>query len=119
MNKLKTALHLLFFLALLPVCGAFSQMNAQAVTSTTQSGELFALFDEFFIPKSLRIDYIMAGDYHETAIYFTGMKQEPFWGGSRKKLLDPFKYGTYKKSANDSATQQLFFSKGFCNRFQE
>ena len=118
-NKLKTAFYLLSFSALLPVSRAFSQVNIQTITVTPQSGDLLAVFDEFFIPKSLRIDYIMAGDNHETNIYFTGMKQEPFWGGSRKKLLDTFNYGTYRIVVIDSATQKLIFSKGFCNLFQE
>jgi len=119
MNNTKIFLTSLSLLALIPFGRTFSQTSIQAVTVNPKSVDSVILFDDYFITKSLRIDYVMAGDNKETTIYYTGMKQEPFWGGPVKKLLDPFNYGTYRISAFDSASRKLIFSKGFCNLFQE
>src|ERR1035438_9049183 len=119
MNKKTCSLYFLSFLALMPFSGAFSQANTQTVAAAPMISYGSVTFDDFFITKSLRIDYVMAGDNKETTVYFSGMKQEPYWGGPKNKLVDPFNYGTYRISATDSATQKLIFSKGFCNLFQE
>jgi len=76
-------------------------------------------FDTFFITKTLRIDYFIAGNDKEETIYFDEMKQEPYWGGSRKNLIDPYDYGTYRYSAFDSLTGNLIFRRGFSSVFQE
>lgn len=76
-------------------------------------------FDTFFIPKTLRIDYFVAGNSNEEKIYFSSMRQEPFWGGPRKNLIDPFDYGTYRYCAYDSMTGKLIFKRGFATLFQE
>jgi hypothetical protein len=76
-------------------------------------------FDQYFIPKTLRIDYTMAGDYKGEIVYMEKMKQEPFWGGPLRGLIDPFDAGTYRYTVYDSATGVQIFTKGFCNLFQE
>ena len=76
-------------------------------------------FNEFFTPQTLRIDYIMAGDAKGETVYLTGMKQEPFWGGSQKNLLDGYNSGSFRYEVIDSASGRLIYSKGFCNLFQE
>ena len=77
------------------------------------------MFDEYFIPKTLRIDFFLAGDSKEQTIYLDDMKQEPNWGGPRKNLVDPYNYGTYRYQAFDSLSGKLIFSKGFSTLFQE
>jgi len=91
---------------------------AEAQTTVT-SANIPIVFDTFFIPKTLRVDYLLAGDASTEDVYFREMKQEPFWGGPRKNLTDPFGYGTYRYIAYDSATNQLIFSRGFNSLFQE
>ena len=76
-------------------------------------------FDTYFEGKTLRIDYMLAGDSKSESIYFSQMKQEPFWGGPHKNLTDPFGYGTYRYAMYDSATRKLIFSRGFSTLFQE
>jgi hypothetical protein len=119
MNKHITAGYFLSLLTLIQYGEVFSQINIQSDTVINVYREKVPVFDEFFTTKSLRIDYVMAGDNRVTNIYFTGMRQEPFWGGSKKSVVDPFNYGTYRITAFDSATLKLIFSKGFCNLFQE
>ena len=76
-------------------------------------------FDVAFTPKTLRIDYFLAGDSKSEVAYFSQMKEEPNWGGPRKNLVDPFDFGTYRYSLYDSATKTLLFSRGFSTLFQE
>ena len=47
------------------------------------------------------------------------MKQEPYWAGSQKNLIDPFNYGTYRFQVFDLNSDSLIFSKGFSTLFQE
>jgi hypothetical protein len=76
-------------------------------------------FDDYFEAKTLRVDYLLAGDSKSEIAYFMQMKEEPSWGGPHNNLTDPFGYGTYRYSAYDSATKTLLFSRGFSTLFQE
>lgn len=76
-------------------------------------------FNDWFIQKTLRVDYLLAGDSKTETVFFTDMKEEPYWGGPHKNLVDPFGYGSYRYSAFDSATGMLLFSRGFNTLYQE
>ena len=47
------------------------------------------------------------------------MKQEPFWGGSRKNLIDTFGYGEFEVRVKDIENGKLIYSRGFSTLFQE
>jgi hypothetical protein len=88
--------------------------------SYSQSGRQDQIpFDTFFMAKTLRVDYLLGGNDKEEIVYFSGMRQEPYWGGPHKNLVDPFDYGTYRYSLADSATGILIFRRGFGSLFQE
>jgi hypothetical protein len=111
-------------LLLIPFMGfGFSdQAGAQAVNTAMTaavSADEPVLFDENFENKTLRVDYLLAGDARSEIAYFVQMKEEPTWGGSHKNLTDPFGYGTYRYAAFDSATKKKVFSRGFSTLFQE
>ncbi|MBG0860936.1 MAG: peptidase M64, partial [Bacteroidales bacterium] len=76
-------------------------------------------FDKYFTDKVLRLDFIFAGNSRNTIVYPAAMKEEPFWGGSRTNLIDPFDYGNFKYEVFDSAENNLIYSRGFCTLFQE
>ncbi|HBX50314.1 MAG: peptidase M64 [Bacteroidetes bacterium RIFOXYA12_FULL_35_11] len=76
-------------------------------------------FDDFFISKTLRVDYFHSGNLITDMICFEQMKQEAFWGGSKKNLVDIFDYGNYKFSVCDSSSNKEIYSRGFCSLFQE
>jgi len=76
-------------------------------------------FEKHFENKSLRIDYYMAGNANTTQVYLNSLKEEPYWGGPKKNLNDPFNYGNYKIEVFDSLSNTLLYSKGFCSLFQE
>ncbi|MCD6556527.1 MAG: peptidase M64, partial [Bacteroidales bacterium] len=64
-------------------------------------------FNDYFIDKSLRFDYTIGGNSKETKAYFNKLKQEPFWGGSKKNLIDKFNFGDFRVSVLDSAGEKL------------
>jgi len=76
-------------------------------------------FDDYFIDKVLRFDFMFSGNNQNTLIYPMGMKEEPFWAGSNKNLIDPFDYGNFKYEVYDDASGLLIYSRGFSSLFQE
>jgi len=76
-------------------------------------------FDDYFVKKTLRLDYVQAGDANNSAIYFEQMKCEPFWGGTVKNLIDKFNYGEYRLCVSDLASGKMIYSRGYSTLFQE
>jgi hypothetical protein len=76
-------------------------------------------FDKYFTDKVLRFDYMLAGNSQKTTVYPIGMKEEPFFGGSKTQLLNPFNYGNLKYEVFDAADNTLIYSRGFCTLYQE
>lgn len=76
-------------------------------------------FDDYFINKTLRLDYVQAGDAGNSVIYFEQMKCEPYWGGTVKNLIDKFNFGEYRFFVYDSSSMKLIYSRGFSTLFQE
>ncbi len=76
-------------------------------------------FEKYFTDKVLRFDFMLAGNFKETKVYPVGMKEEPFFGGSKSNLLDPFNYGNFKYELFDAEDGRMIYSRGFCTLFQE
>ncbi|HPT13119.1 MAG TPA: M64 family metallopeptidase [Bacteroidales bacterium] len=76
-------------------------------------------FDEYFIDRTLRFDFVFAGNSSMTEVFPSGMREEPYWGGSLVNLTDRFNYGNFRYEVFDLATGRLLYSKGFCTLFQE
>ncbi|CEN54108.1 M64 family metallopeptidase [Capnocytophaga canis] len=72
----------------------------------------------FDFSKSLRIDFQLIGDAENLDVIVTQLKQEPFWGGSKKNLIFP-NYGTFRLQLIDIDTKKVVFSKGFNSLFSE
>jgi hypothetical protein len=76
-------------------------------------------FDSYFLPKTLRFDYSRAGNADTSFICFEQMKEEPFWGGSKKNLKDTFEFGDYKYLLYDKESSTLIYSRGYSSLFRE
>ena len=76
-------------------------------------------FDDYFVSKTLRLDFIHAGDYQNENYFLEEMKTEPFWGGSKVNLIDEFRYGENIVEVYDEASGKLIYSRGFATLFQE
>ncbi len=75
-------------------------------------------YDSLFTGERLRLDVIFAGDALSQSVYLEEISKEPYWSGPRENLTDPFSYGEYKYTIEDSCGK-VIFSKGFNNLFQE
>jgi hypothetical protein len=76
-------------------------------------------FDKYFTDKVLRFDFMLAGNSRKTVVYPVAMKEEPFWAGSNKNLINPFNSGNFKYELFDSTGNSLIYSRPFCTLFQE
>lgn len=76
-------------------------------------------FSNYFTGKSMRFDFLLAGNKTEVEVFPQQIKQEPFWGGSKTNLTDVFNYGSYRFRIFDQKSNSLIFSKGFSTLFQE
>jgi len=85
-----------------------------AITTVAQNN-----YDKYFSDKVLRFDFMFAGNSQKTVVYPVGMKEEPFRGGSKTNLVDPFNYGNFRYEVFDSAGNTVIYSRGFCTLFQE
>ncbi len=85
------------------------------------SGVLLAKpqFSDYFINKTLRIDYLLTGTADTAEVILEQLKKEPNYGGSHFNLIDEFDFGTYRYQLFDKESNELIFSKGFCPIFQE
>jgi hypothetical protein len=87
------------------------------IMSASVKGQI--TFDNYFTDKVLRYDFMFAGNSRETAVYPMGMKEEPFWAGSKIHLIDPFNYGNYRYEVYDDTTGILIYTRGFGSLYQE
>ncbi|MBE0679694.1 MAG: peptidase M64 [Bacteroidales bacterium] len=77
------------------------------------------LFDENFTDRTLRFDFMLAGNSTSTKVYPVSFREEPLWGGSLTNLTDPFGYGNFRYEVFDAASGKLLYSRGFCTLYQE
>src|ERR1017187_6681042 len=76
-------------------------------------------FDNYFIDKTMRIDYYHIGDSKSEMITLDKIYKYGTWGGSLKNLIDNFNNGKYYYKIYDAATNILIYSKGFDSYFGE
>jgi len=108
MNPVKLNLLLTFCM----ICTL--HINAQTI-----KGDAGGNFEEYFTPKTLRIDFELGGNATTTMVFFKEMKEEPFWGGPVKNLTDPFSYGNFRYRVYDANSNKLLYEKGFGSLFEE
>lgn len=80
---------------------------------------VFADFEDTFHNKTLRIDYYHAGDSQSEYYSLDEVKIEPYWGGSKKNLVDTFYYGAYYFKVFTKDTDSLIYSRGYSSLFGE
>lgn len=78
-----------------------------------------AQFEKYFLEKTLRFDYYHCGNHNEESYFFDELKEEPYWAGSKKTLLDTTGYGYQMFKIIDLASGKEIYSRGFCTLFNE
>lgn len=76
-------------------------------------------FDDFFIDKTMRIDYHHIGHVEMEMITIDQIYRYGIWAGSRTQLIDPFNYGRYYVKVYNQTDSQLIYSRGFDSYFGE
>jgi hypothetical protein len=76
-------------------------------------------FDDYFFNRTLRIDYIHTGAYHEDSYSIDELRSEPFWGGSRVNLIDTMGFGNYLVKVFSVPENTLIYSRGYSTLFDE
>jgi len=76
-------------------------------------------YDDYFIDKTMRLDFFHTGDSKEEKISFDKLIEEGKWSGSKKNLLDKFEYGYYMIKVFDKSENKEIYSRGFSTLFQE
>ncbi|MBW1783420.1 MAG: peptidase M64 [Deltaproteobacteria bacterium] len=72
-----------------------------------------------FENKALRMDYLHTGSKDASSVEFLCFSAEPFWGGSKRNLIDDPLKGEYVVQVFDTADDELIYSKGFSTLFNE
>ncbi len=76
-------------------------------------------FDSVFYERSLRIDYVHAGNHSHEWYALDEILAEPFWAGSHTNLIDTLQYGQYFFEVYDHQTRNLLYSRGYGSLFGE
>lgn len=76
-------------------------------------------FDEYFVDKTLRIDYFHIGDAKSELVTIDHLYQQGTWSGSLKNLIDDFNNGAYYYKVYDQESNKLIYSGGFDSYFKE
>jgi hypothetical protein len=76
-------------------------------------------FDDYFIDRTLRLDFYHTGNKISETISFDKLIEEGIWSGSKKNLIDIFHYGNYMLKVFDQASNKLIYSRGFSTLYQE
>jgi hypothetical protein len=76
-------------------------------------------FDDFFVDKTMRIDYFHIGDATSEIVTLDHVYQYGTWAGSLKNLIDNFNNGAYYYKVYDITSGKLIYSIGFDSYFKE
>ena len=76
-------------------------------------------FDDWFVDKTLRLDYVFAGDNRSQQIYLKQALTTTRWAGRKSRLTDVPLRGNGQLRLSDHQTGQLLYVHTFSTLFQE
>lgn len=76
-------------------------------------------FEDNFENKTLRLDYIVAGDSVNQAIYFEQAYSNPTWAGRKTRLDEKFLNGNGQVTVYEHGTNKVLYVNTFSTLFQE
>ncbi|MBR1889631.1 MAG: peptidase M64 [Alloprevotella sp.] len=76
-------------------------------------------FSTYFLDKTLRLDFVFAGNSAEQHIFYAGAKKYEGWAGRRGHLSDILLRGNGQLLVRDHTSQQLIYTHTFSTLFQE
>ena len=76
-------------------------------------------FDDYFIDKTLRINYLHIGNKHIEQLHIDHFTLVDHWNGTRSQLVEPYQYGDILVEVLDQASQKLIYSRSYSCLFTE
>lgn len=76
-------------------------------------------FDDYFEDKTLRLDYIVAGDSVNQSIYFEQAYSNPHWAGRKTRLAEKYLNGNGQVTVYEHGTDHVLYVNTFSTLFQE
>ena len=73
------------------------------------------VFDEYFIDKTMRVDYFHAGGRGTEMLGLDQVVSDGPWAGSRTRLVDDLNLGKYIFEVIDRTTNGVIYSRGFAS----
>lgn len=77
------------------------------------------VFDDWFLPQTLRLDYTFSGDSDHQEISVTEQARLPQWAGRRINLDSLLVEGNGQVTVIDSASGKVIYKEAFSSLFQE
>jgi hypothetical protein len=76
-------------------------------------------FDDYFVDKTMRIDYWHVGNKLDESVIIDRIYQQGTWAGNPAKPIYPFRYGRYLVKVYDVESNALIYSKGYDGYYGE
>lgn len=76
-------------------------------------------FEQYFVDKTMRVDYIHAGDATTDLYFIDEIIAEPHWSGNPHHLIDECGFGYYLVKVFDVASEKLIYSKYYASLYGE
>ena len=92
--------------------------TSPALPASASSQEAIA-YDDYFTSEAMRVDLMQQGTAKGSQFALDEVVWEPVWPGTRRYLIDPFGYGTYRFRVVDQASSKEIFRLGYSSLFDE
>lgn len=101
------------------ITAALAAMSMTAGLAAQENAKDYSRFDKYLTDKTLRIDYIFAGNADKQEIYLDEMSVTEGWHGRRVNLDRVPVKGNGCITLRDSATAEILYKQSFSTLFQE
>ena len=121
-NSLKPSSVAGFLLVALLAAGMTTDARGDDITppsSGTAAAKGPLRYDDWFTNAAMRVDLFHTGVATESFYSLDEIVREAVWPGTRRYLLDPFDYGTYRFRIIDKASSREVFRMGYATLFEE
>ena len=92
---------------------------AIALCFSTQAGGFAQNFNDYFLDKTLRLDYLFTGNAQKQEIVLDGLSSLPEWAGRRHHLAEIPLEGNGKITVKEKSTGKIIYRTSFSSLFQE
>lgn len=76
-------------------------------------------FDKFFLDKTVRMNYIIAGNCQKTEIYLSKFLCNENWTGTKNHLIQKNEYGPFKLQISDKKSGEIIYTYTYSSLFFE